>query len=312
MSQKANPVPLAGGNRAGIGDAGRRSDTTDWRETLARLGITVAAKADSYRLLAGADLSSLAADIDANGLRNPLVLWRAKDGDRWQLADGRNRCAAMSTLVEGDLQIEGAVSLADRREGGRIEDLIRSFNIERRHLTPDERRALIAEVIVTDPMRSDRSIAVETGYHKNTIGSVRKELETVGTVAHHDQRVGRDGVKQPASKPRRSAMQEAFNAAKRSAERQQQRMRERAALSLPPQSEAGPVPSPSLKRDALVGDVCGWLRADLRGALESLVLILRDEQSRIADLPLDKRIILAWGYLQALGVTADDLNKAVL
>jgi hypothetical protein len=190
----------------------------DWRAILAKLGIEVAKKADSYRLLEGSDLHSLAANIDANNLIHPLVLWRAKDGDPWQLADGRNRCAAMATLVEGDLRIEGAICLAERHEGGRIEDLIRSFNIERRHLTPDERRARIAEVIVADPTRSDRSIAVETGYHKNTIGSVRKELETVGTVAHHNQRVGRDGVAQPASKPPPSKEQQlriCANSAKR-------------------------------------------------------------------------------------------------
>jgi hypothetical protein len=55
MPQQTNPAPLAGGNRAGIGDAGRRSNTTNWRETLARLGITVAKKAEPYPpLLAGA------------------------------------------------------------------------------------------------------------------------------------------------------------------------------------------------------------------------------------------------------------------
>jgi hypothetical protein len=75
---------------------------------------------------------------------------------------------------------------------------------------------------------------------------------------------------------------------------------------------AGPQPSPSLKRDRAIGEVCDWLRADLRRGLDDLLLIVRDEQHRIADLPLDKRVILARGYLQALGVTADDLKKTVL
>jgi hypothetical protein len=164
MWDRRNPAPLAGSNRAGVGsDEERGPNTTDWRRALARRGITVAKKAETYRLLDGDDLSSLAADIDANGLLNPLVLWRAKDGDPWQLADGRNRCAAMAMLMEGDLQIEGAISLADRREGVPIEPLIRSLNIERRHLSAEGKRARITELLITNPTRSDRAIAQETG-----------------------------------------------------------------------------------------------------------------------------------------------------
>jgi ParB-like chromosome segregation protein Spo0J len=151
-----------------------------WRAVLAGLGIKVHPAADRFRLLEGQALQDLAADIERHGLRHPPVLWRAKDGDPWHLADGRNRCSAMALLVEGDVQIEGAICLADRREGGDLNALIRSLNVERRHLSAKEKDDRIAELLVADPTRSDRQIATETGYHKNKVGRVRSGLEDVG------------------------------------------------------------------------------------------------------------------------------------
>jgi hypothetical protein len=47
----------------------------------------------------------------------------------------------------------------------------------------------------------------------------------------------------------------------------------------------------------------------LRGALESLLLILRDERFRIAaEIPEQTRLRTALGLLQTLGVTADQLK----
>ncbi len=267
-----------------------------WRAVLAGLGIKVHPAADRFRLLEGQALQDLAADIERHGLRHPPVLWRAKDGDPWHLADGRNRCSAMALLVEGDVQIEGAICLADRREGGDLNALIRSLNVERRHLSAKEKDDRIAELLVADPTRSDRQIATETGYHKNKVGRVRSGLEDVGTIAHVSRRTDSVGRQQPATKPPVSAKPAS--------------PAPRPAASSPPKAPRfGPRPSPALQRDTLICDVCGWLRADLRGALESLLLILRDERFRIAaEIPEQTRLRTALGLLQTLGVTADQLK----
>ncbi len=48
---------------------------------------------------------------------------------------------------------------------------------------------------------SNRLIAAGLGVSHHTVLAVRKELEDGGQIAHHDNRVGKDGVSQPARKP---------------------------------------------------------------------------------------------------------------
>ncbi|WP_100494939.1 ParB/RepB/Spo0J family partition protein [Mycobacteroides abscessus] len=76
------------------------------------------------------------------------------------------------------------------------------LNVARRHLTREQRRALVAESIKADPQLSDREHGRRTGVHNETAAAVRKELVTAGVVTESVTRIGRDGVPQPASKPR--------------------------------------------------------------------------------------------------------------
>lgn len=50
-------------------------------------------------------------------------------------------------------------------------------------------------------IRTSRKIARRLGVDHKTVGSVREEMETGGEIPHHDERVGADGVEQPATKP---------------------------------------------------------------------------------------------------------------
>ncbi len=82
-----------------------------------------------------------------------------------------------------------------------------SMNLDRRHLTREQRRALVAESIKADPQLSDREHGRRTGVSPTTAGTVRQELESDGLVSKLDTRTGGDGVPQPASKPPRAEVE---------------------------------------------------------------------------------------------------------
>jgi hypothetical protein len=275
----------------------------------------------------------LVADVRKRGnIVQPIVKWRGGDAEPWQLLDGRHRLDALSLLDDGPEKVAAALDRCVYK-GPETDPwhYSRSVNVARRHLDAEQKRQVIATLVQADPTRSNRAVAKDADSNHHTVARVRNDLEGRGTVSRVSMRTDAVGRQQPAHRqqpaavvhnttpqPEPESVVGQFRAASSPAAL-------RPAPSVvgafsaggspgagAPPTPAGPQPSPSLKRDTLVGDVCGWLRADLRGALDSLVLILRDEQSSIADLPLDKRIILARGYLQALSVTADDLKKAVL
>jgi len=62
---------------------------------------------------------------------------------------------------------------------------------------------LIEAELKDRPEVSDRAIATDLGVSHHTVGGVRDDLEDGGQIAHHQDRVGKDGVSQPARKPRR-------------------------------------------------------------------------------------------------------------
>lgn len=67
------------------------------------------------------------------------------------------------------------------------------------------RRALIAESLKQDPQLSNREHERRTGASRNTVGSVREELEAAGELSQSDSRVSADGRVRPASQPPRVA-----------------------------------------------------------------------------------------------------------
>jgi hypothetical protein len=104
------------------------------------------------------ELEELAADIQTNGLREPVVLWRADDdmhGDRIAVLDGRNRLAALERLGVMFTRPGGSAVFPDGRT---IEPFtmnhttdpaafVISANIRRRHLTKEQRAELIVKTI---------------------------------------------------------------------------------------------------------------------------------------------------------------------
>ena len=78
-----------------------------------------------------------------------------------------------------------------------------SLNIDRRHLTREQKRALVAESIKADPQLSDREHGRRTGVSKNTAAAVRDSLESTGQVDQSNTRISADGRVRPSSQPAR-------------------------------------------------------------------------------------------------------------
>jgi len=78
-----------------------------------------------------------------------------------------------------------------------------SLNIDRRHLTRDQRTALVAESLKADPELSDRQHGGRAGVDHKTVGKVRRDLEATGEIPQSDVRVSADGRSRPASQPPR-------------------------------------------------------------------------------------------------------------
>jgi hypothetical protein len=133
------------------------------------------------------ELRELAADIKKRGLLHPIQLL---DG---AILDGRNRLKGCQ-LAGVKPSFAAVPNTIDPF------DFVLSCNVHRRHLTPAQRREVVAAVLRKRPQASNRRVAQEAGSDHKTVGAVREELEHGGEIPHHAERVGRDGVKQPVER----------------------------------------------------------------------------------------------------------------
>jgi ParB-like chromosome segregation protein Spo0J len=92
--------------------------------------------AAAFPLVSDAELAELAADIKANGLREPLCVWDA--GGKWVLLDGRNRLRAC--LAAGVAPHHRVVDTKDPI------GFVVSANLRRRHLSPSQLAVLADEL----------------------------------------------------------------------------------------------------------------------------------------------------------------------
>jgi hypothetical protein len=167
---------------------------------------------DLFPPLTNQEFDDLVADIDKHGQRVEIDTWNG------EIIDGKHRALACQRLgIEPRYR--------ERRFESEIgaRDYVVSLNFHHRHLSPENRRALIAAF--ADWSKSDRAIAAELKTNKNLVGKVRKTVEgrkgsatTVpdGTVEKKkatvppgtvERRVGKDGKarKQPARKQKAAA-----------------------------------------------------------------------------------------------------------
>jgi ParB-like chromosome segregation protein Spo0J len=144
--------------------------------------------ANVFPLMDGAEFDELIADIKANGLVEPIVMFED------MILDGRNRHRA---CIEGGIEPRFTAYTGDDPAA-----FVISRNIRRRHLTAQQKCELIAKLIKAAPEKSDRQIAKQAQVHNETVAAVRKKVEGRDGIRHVEKRIDSKGRKQPAQKKR--------------------------------------------------------------------------------------------------------------
>ena len=143
--------------------------------------------AEMFPLMEGAELKALAADIGAHGLVEPIILYEDK------ILDGRNRyLACREAGVEPTYR--PLLSCDDPLA------FVVSANLHRRHLTSEQKRALIDKLLKADPTKSDRQIANTVKADNKTVATRRELAEAREEIPHVEKRKDSRGRQQPRRK----------------------------------------------------------------------------------------------------------------
>jgi hypothetical protein len=128
-------------------------------------------------------------DIKTNGLKQPIVLFED------MILDGIHRARACAELmIEPTTQ-----TFTGTPEEARA--FVLSMNVHRRHLTLDQKRAIVERELRRDPAQSDRAIAGKAKVDGKTVAAMRQKVEGRAEIPHVDKRVDSKGRRQPARKP---------------------------------------------------------------------------------------------------------------
>jgi ParB-like chromosome segregation protein Spo0J len=140
----------------------------------------------AFPLMEGGEFEQLTADIRAHGLQQPITIHED------QILDGRNRERACR-----------AAGVEPHYEPFRGDDplaFVISANIHRRHLTPEQKRGIIAKLLTAQPEKSNLQIAKQVKADDKTVASVRREMEARSEIPNVSTRIDTKGRKQPATK----------------------------------------------------------------------------------------------------------------
>jgi DNA-binding Lrp family transcriptional regulator len=274
--------------------------TKSWRD-----GMPVHPAAELFPLLSPEELAALAKDIrggpdgfdrmNPNLLSLPVLYEDLQSGECW-LIDGRNRLDAMELLGWRARFEKGAKAGAKRFESevwhlkiskgpvtfyrqpvvvlhpcdGDPYGLVLSFNIHRRHLKPEKKRELIAELLKADPAKSNRQIADQVKVSHPHVAKVRAELEKTGDVETVTTSIDTRGRRQPKHKPKPVDPQVSADRRKTEAQTDLEDFTPKGAMN-------GSVPKPT---ETWTGDQLDRKRAALSG--RCVVANMHDDAALIA------------------------------
>lgn len=158
--------------------------------------MTTAAPYQLLPPLSADEYAALEASIIAHGVLVPVEYDEAGE-----ILDGHHRVAICESLglVDWPRFVRKGLSETEKRK------LARELNVSRRHLSTAQKQAIIEDQLRDTPSISSRAIAAMVGVDHKTVGAVRTRLVEGGEIPHHDEVEGRDGVKQPARKPIKTA-----------------------------------------------------------------------------------------------------------
>lgn len=114
---------------------------------------------------------ALQADIAENGIRVAVV--KDRHGN---ILDGHHR-----TEIAEELGIDYPVVVHEVANEAEARQVALTLNLARRHLSQEQKRALIEVEIEADPEASDRAIARRLQCSPTTVGNIRRRLSNVDT-----------------------------------------------------------------------------------------------------------------------------------
>ncbi len=134
------------------------------------------------------DRENLKKDILESGeIRDPIKVYVNKSGS-YLILCGYNRWQIAQELGWANVPIEVLnMSPTERQE------LVWKDNLNRRHLTREQKQRLVDYFLKSDPVQSDRIIAKKSGSDHKTVGTVRTKLESTGEIPQLKKRKGADG-----------------------------------------------------------------------------------------------------------------------
>lgn len=134
------------------------------------------------------DRENLKKDIEESGeIRDPVKVYVNGSGS-YLILCGYNRWRIAQELGWDSVPIEVLnLSPVERQE------LVWKDNLNRRHLTREQKQRLIDHFLKIDPVQSNRDIAKKTGSDHKTVGERRSKLESGGEIPHLKTVRGRDG-----------------------------------------------------------------------------------------------------------------------
>jgi hypothetical protein len=132
----------------------------------------------------------LRSSIAVSGVKVPILIDEQK-----QIIDGWHR-----KTIADELDYDCPEIIEENLTEDEKRTLARALNLARRQLTPEQKRAVIADQLTETPERSNRWIAKQLGVTHPTVASVRKELESGGKLFHLNEVLGEDGKRYPSAK----------------------------------------------------------------------------------------------------------------
>src|SRR5262249_16180273 len=181
---------------------------SSWRDVL-----PIHPAAEKFPRMTDDEVRALGEDIKTNGQRVPIAIiersrprpdgtFHISDPPLQEVLDGISRLDAMEeasiavTDKDGQLHKQILRTVVDTDEVDPVAFVI-SANIHRRHLTGEQKRGIIAELIKAQPEKPDLQIAKTVNVSPTTVGTVRREMEAKGDVSKLERRTERKGSGQP-------------------------------------------------------------------------------------------------------------------
>ena len=149
--------------------------------------------ADLMPAMSSEELTALTADIKQHGVHEPVVIFEGK------ILDGRHRLKACDRIgIDPPSRVfEGTTEEAKA--------FVLSANVHRRHLTFEQKQAVMFAELKRDPTQSDRAIAGKVKASPTSVGKLRAKAEAAGDVSTVNTRTDSKGRAQPATKPKPKA-----------------------------------------------------------------------------------------------------------